>query len=262
MKLGEIWQMKLYQKNYEIKNKAKDMLEGKYGGAVLLLFLSTLISGAVQLFINQIGSGTMGSVYAMTGSEGTATAISILFNILLLLASIVLGVMNAGIALYFLNIACGQSFSLKNLFYGFQTDSRRCLGIAAVIVTWRTLCLWPGQYLAQKYLNTLDGKWIPYALIALIVGMIVYVPVALGMELSFYLMLDFPQNSAKETLSLCWRIMKGNRKRLFLLELSFLPLMLLCALSFGIGFLWLNPYMQMTYTCFFLDLMNPKEKPV
>ena len=53
--------------------------------------------------------------------------------------------------------------------------------------------------------------------------------------------------------------MKGNRKRLFLLELSFLPLMLLCILSFGIGFLWLEPYMQMTYTHFFLDLMNPRE---
>ena len=80
----------------------------------------------------------------------------------------------------------------------------------------------------------------------------------MGIGLSFYLMLDFPQNSGKETLSLCWRLMKGHRSRLFLLELGFLPLMLLCILSFGIGFLWLQPYMQMTYACFFLDLMNPK----
>ena len=71
-------------------------------------------------------------------------------------------------------------------------------------------------------------------------------------------MLDFPQNSGKETLKLCWRLMRGNRKRLFLLELGFLPLLLLCLLSFGIGFLWLEPYMHMTYTCFFLDMMNPK----
>ncbi len=54
-------------------------------------------------------------------------------------------------------------------------------------------------------------------------------------------------------------MMKGHKRRLFRLELSFLPLMLLCVLSFGIGFLWLNPYMQMTYTCFFLDLMNPRD---
>ena len=53
--------------------------------------------------------------------------------------------------------------------------------------------------------------------------------------------------------------MKGQRMRLFLLELGFLPLMLLCILSFGIGFLWLQPYMQMTHTCFFLDLMNPRK---
>ena len=47
--------------------------------------------------------------------------------------------------------------------------------------------------------------------------------------------------------------------RLFLLELGFLPPMLLCVLSLGIGFLWLEPYMQMTYTYFFLDLMNHRE---
>ena len=51
--------------------------------------------------------------------------------------------------------------------------------------------------------------------------------------------------------------MKGHKWRLFKLELSFLPLQIICMLSFGIGNLWLNPYMRMTYTEFFLDLMSP-----
>lgn len=251
--------MKQYQKNYQIRNRAKDMMEGKYGSAVLLLFLSALISGAVQLFINTVGRNTMNSVYRMTGSQASATAVSIFFHVLLLAASVILGVMDAGITLFFLNIACGQPSSIRNLFYGFQAESKKCLIIATAITLWRSICLYPGQYLAGNYLNTMDDKWLPYALIALIAGTAIYIPVSLGIGLSFYLMLDFPQNSARETLALCWRVTRGHRKRLFLLELSFLPLMLLCTLSFGIGFLWLNPYMQMTYTCFFLDLMNPKE---
>ena len=167
--------------------------------------------------------------------------------------------MNAGITLYFLNLACGQPAAIRDLFYGFRTDSKQFLVISAAMMLCQAVCLYPGQYLSQNYLTTWDIKWLLYALAAMTAGCCLYVPVSLGIAMSFYLMLDFPQNTGRETLALCWRIMRGQRKRLFILELGFLPLMLLCILSFGIGFLWLEPYMQMTYTCFFLDLMNPKE---
>jgi hypothetical protein len=251
--------MKQYKKIYELKNTAKDKLEGKYGGAVLILLLSALMSGILRLSISSVAGATMSTVYSMTGSLNTVTALSFVFDALLLLATILLGVMNAGIALYFLNMACGQPFSIGNLFYGYQGESKKTLLITAAMVLLQAVCLWPGQYLAQNYLNTGDVKWIGYAFLACGLGLCLYLPVSLGISMSFYLMLDFPQNPGGKTLSLCWRMMKGHKRRLFRLELSFLPLMLLCVLSFGIGFLWLNPYMQMTYTCFFLDLMNPRD---
>lgn len=251
--------MKQYKKSFELKNAAKDKMEGKYGGGILIILLSALISGMVRLSINSVCNTTMNTVYAMTGSTGAATAISFLFDALLLCAGIILGVMNAGITLYFLNLACGQPATIRNLFYGFTADSKQFLVISAAMMLCQAICLWPAQYLGQNFLATQEIKWLVYALAAMAVGFCFYVPISLGIAMSFYLMLDFPQNSGKETLMLCWRIMKGQRKRLFALELGFLPLMLLCILSFGIGFLWLEPYMQMTYTCFFLDLMNPKE---
>ena len=252
--------MDQYKKGFELKNMAKDKLESKYGGAILIIFISALISGMVRLSVNSVCSATMNSVYAMTGSEGAATAVSLFFDAVLLLANIILGVMNLGITLYFLNLACGQPALVRDLFYGFKTDSRRVLAVSAAMVLCRTLCLSPGQYLSQNFLAYREISWLLYALAATAIGLCLYVPVSLGISLSFYLLLDFPQNSGRETLALCWRIMKGHRGRLFALELGFLPLMLLCILSFGIGFLWLEPYMQMTYTCFFLDLMNPKSK--
>lgn len=250
--------MKQYMKNYEIKNLAKDRLEGRYGGAIRILCLSYLISWLTRLVINNVASNTMASVYSMTGSVNAATAISVLFDGLLLLAGIILGVMNAGITLYFLNIASGQQPLVGNLFYGFKNDSKKALVISAALSLCQAVCLWPGQYLAENFLDSREAIWIVYALIATAIGLCVYIPISLGISMSFYLMLDFPQNSGQETLKLCWRLMNGNRKRLFLLELGFLPLMLLCVLSFGVGFLWLEPYMQMTYTCFFLDMMNPR----
>lgn len=251
--------MKQYKKNYELKNAAKDILEEKYGGAVLIVFLGGLISGTLNFFIRTVAGATLGTVYAMTGSMGAATAVSFVFDAIALATGIMMGVMDAGIALYFLNIACGQPFSVRNLFYCFQSDSRKALAISAAMTVNQALCLWPGQYLFQYYRNTGETKWLLLALSVLAAGLCVYIPVSLGIALSFYLMLDFPGNSGKETLRLSWRVMKGHRMRLFLLNLSFLPLMLLCVLSFGIGFLWLIPHMHMVYTYFFLDLMNPKE---
>ena len=115
----------------------------------------------------------------------------------------------------------------------------------------------PFEHFAQEFLSGIRGS-AGYALIALAIGLCVYLPLSLGIALSFYLMFDFPQKSGKEILLLCWRLMKGKKLRLLYLEFSFLPLLLLSILSFGIGLLWLQPYMQMTYTFFFLDLMNPR----
>lgn len=251
--------MRQYKKNFELKNMAKDRMEGKYGGAILLFLLNALISGMVQLSISTVAGSTMDNIYAMTGSAEASAGISFLFDLVLLAASAVLGVMNAGIALYFLNIACRQPAAVRNLFCAFRADSTKALLISGAMALCQAVCFWPGQYLAQHYVDTGDILWAAAALSALAVGLCVYVPISLGISMSFYLMLDFPQNSGRETLALCWRVMRGHRRRLFSLELGFIPLMVLCIFSFGIGFLWLMPYMHMTYTCFFLDLMNPAE---
>lgn len=251
--------MKQYKKNYELKNAAKDRLEGKYKGAILILFLNSLILWVAEYLIKSIEASTLSSIYSRAGSPNAVRAVTILFEVVLLAADVLLGVMNAGIALYFLNIACGQQSFTKDLFYGFRNDSKKALTVSAAITLCNALFLGPGRYLTQNFLNTRDSKWMVPALLATAIGTCIYIPISLGISLSFFLMLDFPGNSGKETLQYCWRIMRGNRKRLFLLELSFLPPMFLCILSIGIGFLWLGPYMQMTYTYFFLDLMNPRE---
>lgn len=249
--------MTRYKQIFELKNAAKDRLDGRYTGAILIFVMSALINRLASSLIDSIGGTTLNSIANTSGSMTAYYIVTAVFYVLLVIADIICAVMNAGIALYFLNLACGQPFSFINLFYGFQNDSKKSLIIASAMVLCQVVCLWPFQYMIQNLVQTRDISWLYYALPALVVGLCVYVPISLGISLSFYLMLDFPQYSAKEILSLCWRTMRGQRRRLFLLELSFLPLMLLCVLSFGIGLLWLQPYMQMTYTFFFLDLMNP-----
>ena len=191
--------MKQYKKNYELKNAARDRLEGKYKGAISIMFLSFVISWFARLVVNSVANSTMRSVYAMSGSVSAARAVTIVFDVVLLAANILLGVMNAGIALYFLNIACGQQPFTRDLFYGFKNDSKKALVVSAAVTLCNTVCLGPGQYLSQNLLNTRDAKWMLPALLATAVGLCVYVPISLGLAMSFFLMLDFPEKSGKET---------------------------------------------------------------
>lgn len=251
--------MKQYKKTYELKNMAKDRLQGKYGAAVLILFLYSLITHGVSLFISMIANMTTATAYAMTGSMTTVTVITIIFELISLIAVIVMGILQAGITLFFLNMACSQPYATGNLFYGYKTDSGKTLILSAAVGLCNAICLYPCQYCMSAYLQSRDIRMLYAAILVMIIGFCVYVPVSLGLSQVFYLMLDYPDRTAKDTLALTFQVMKGNKGRLFYLQLSFIPMMILCILSFGVGFLWLNPYMQMTYTCFFLDIMNPAE---
>ena len=52
--------------------------------------------------------------------------------------------------------------------------------------------------------------------------------------------------------------MVHHKGRLFYLYVSFLPLILLGILSFGLALLWILPYMAATEAEFFLDLIRNK----
>lgn len=251
--------MKQYKKPYELKNLAKDKLQGKYGTAVLILFLYSLITNGTTLFINMLANMTSATVYALTGSSSAVTVMTIVFELINLTAVIILGILQAGITLFFLNIACGQPYATGNMFYGFKRDSGKTLILSAAVGLCNAVCLYPSQYCLSAYLNNRNPQMLYIACILMLIGFCVYIPISLGLSQVFYLMLDYPDRTARDTLALSFQVMKGNRGRLFYLQLSFLPMMILCICSLGIGFLWLNPYMQMTYTYFFLDIMNPAE---
>ncbi len=49
-------------------------------------------------------------------------------------------------------------------------------------------------------------------------------------------------------------MMKGQKKRYFLLSLSFISWALLSLISFGIAALWAGPYIDMTFAHFYMEL--------
>ena len=71
--------------------------------------------------------------------------------------------------------------------------------------------------------------------------------------------MDFPDYTAKQALLTGFKLAKQHFGKIFRLKLSFIPIYLLGIFSLGIGLLWVIPYAQMTYTCFYVDIMNPQK---
>lgn len=243
--------MKQYKKCYELKNAAKDKLDGKYIHAISICLFSALIERIVIYLARRmptpfIGTGLIFPAYVFNA------AFSLFF-------SWMLGVMQLGIALFFLNVACDRPYKLTDLFYGYRNDSSRALTVSGAFTLLNAAYQLPYDYLLTTYQLNQNPAFLYAGIIAGVVGLCIYLPVSAGISLSFYLLLDFPDKSAREVLALSFRIMKGHKRRWLYMVFSFLPMILLCICSVYIGFLWLMPYMRMTYACFFLDVMNPKE---
>lgn len=70
-------------------------------------------------------------------------------------------------------------------------------------------------------------------------------------SLAFIVAADDDTLSGKEAVEKSEELMQGNRSKLFILQLSFIGWAILAACTFGIGMLWLTPYIQFATISFF-----------
>ena len=109
----------------------------------------------------------------------------------------------------------------------------------------------------------------------LIVGVILYFVSCiwlyikgLSLALTFNIAYDEPELTGRQTAKKSQELMSGHKGGYFVLMLSFIGWAILSVLTLGIGFLWLLPYMQVSYICFYDALVGktgsePKvEEPV
>lgn len=79
---------------------------------------------------------------------------------------------------------------------------------------------------------------------------------AYSYSLVFYLIIDNPNMKASESLKESKRLMQGNKGKRFYLDCRFIGWGLLCILTFGIGFLWLIPYVAVSQAKFYKDVVG------
>lgn len=240
--------MSQFKSSAELKANAREHLLGHYGTAIGAFLITGALIGIITIAVSLIVD--------LSTIPGTIIYYAIMF-----LVSVLTGLFSSGSAYLYLKLICGRPVSVGDLFYGFQL----CPDKAIVIQAWITLITYIASlpqiildYIMIANANHLDkmmNLMVPYAL-SLILSGVVSVMLGLFYAQTYFLLHDFPQYSAKELLQKSRRLMVHHKGRLFYLYVSFLPLMLLGFLSFGLALLWVIPYMTATEAEFFLDLIR------
>lgn len=89
-----------------------------------------------------------------------------------------------------------------------------------------------------------------YMVVLTITG-VVTVIFSLMVAMEFYIYVDDPDMPVLDVFKKSIEMMKGNKKRLFALEVSFLGWLLLCILTCGVLAIWVAPYIQMAVSEFY-----------
>lgn len=245
-----------YMTSSELKTRAKDLLDGRYGSAILILFVGNMTGLTLTTF-----AGSFVNTLQLTFQFNIVISqlIAILLDAVIALFT---NIFSVGYALFFLNMACRRSCDVSQLFYGFKWQFNKCLTLSGFFAVVSLIFSLPYQLCQSMFMQTQNTNWLLATLLLLSAALIVSTVISLLFSQCYYLMLDFPDYTVQQLLHGSLQIMRGHIGRLFYLQVSFIPLILLALLTCGIGMLWLGPYMHTTYACFFLDLMNPRKVPV
>lgn len=232
----------LLAKDY--RQRARKTLEGRWLEAVLVCFIGALLGGVSVGGTFGFQFGHDGGINLQLGNHviysfplpfvfaGIVAAIASVAVVYRIATAIIGAAVELGVAKYFTKQACGLETDIKDEFSCFSFFGK-ALGLrivmAVFIALWTLLLVIPGIIAAYRY------------------------------SMAVYLMAENPQLGIMEAIDESKRIMDGNKWRLFCLDLSFIGWAILSAITFGIGFLFLEPYMQSARAHFYLENKSRKK---
>lgn len=208
--------------NPELRLTARNQLKGSWLLPILVCAIYALISTVLSDDYNWFGIASTNFGAGMYHWVG-AYHIKLGWFITMLIS----GPFMLGLANYFLKFLRNNSPQVETLFSGFNNFTPSLvlyLLISIYTFLWTLLLIIPGIIAALRYSQ------------------------------AFYILSDNPNMSAVDALETSKRMMSGHEGRLFLLCLSFIGWLIVACLTFGIGFIWLNPYYNLTMANFYEDL--------
>lgn len=237
-----------YQSFRELKASALESLSGNYTKAISVFLNIEIMSLLPSYLIVLLFPGN--TVFQIIGAELVSFIISVFIRLL-----------DFGSCLFYLKLACRQPASVSDIFYGFKTNRNAAVTIGLIFTLIATLCMLPFSITSYSAAIPADITSMSILFLLLFGGYLAATFLMLPIQQSFYILLDFPNYTAKQALRFSMQLMKGNYFRYLGFLLSFLPLFFLSWFTCGIGLLWVIPYMHASQTAFYLDLIknHPKQ---
>ena len=111
-----------------------------------------------------------------------------------------------------------------------------------------------GTGFAQKFLRTLFT--VLWSLLFIIPGIVK----GLSYAMTPFILEEHPEMTASEAIKASQKLMDGHKMDLFILGLTFIGWQILACLTMGIGFLFLNPYMNAAYAAFYRSVSTGRQE--
>lgn len=111
-----------------------------------------------------------------------------------------------------------------------------------------------GTGFAQRFLRTL------YIVLWTMLFIIPGIVKGLSYAMTPFILEDHPEMTASEAIKASQVMMDGHKMDLFILGLTFIGWELLACLTMGIGFLFLNPYMNAAYAAFYRSISGQRQE--
>lgn len=244
----------------ELKTLAKRALLGNYGivvGSMLLGYLALfamlipmIVAILLALFAQMsIGSSSTGMIVGLFIGMGV-------WYILVLIVGTLFMLGNTRICY----LCCiGQEGKLGDLLYAFKNHPLRFIGLSLLIMLLSLLGAVPGVFLMiYGQLIVTGGVGTVLYLLGYALVFLLTIVVTLRYSMAIFVLLEEPHRKVGECIRLSKDMMDGNKMRMLKFQISFIGLLMLNYLTFGLGSLWITPYMTSANLCFYLSVKEEK----
>ena len=209
----------------QLKQLARESLAHRFS----LPVMACVITFGIIMLVNMLPA----ALFPDTGNSISYLVISFITDLLL-------SILSVGPVTILLDMSRGSDGQLSDLLYAFRHQPDRIIVSQLIISLLSTVIFLPGILVFML-------------IFAAVIGSVV---IRLDFALVTPLYIDNPQTSAIDLLRESRDLMRGNRLRYFVLELSFIPIMLLAVVACFVGLLWAVPYTQMTLLEFYRELVG------
>ena len=229
--------------NGELKGMARQMLLGRYQVPMLAMILSSLIPSLFLLPFNYLCS-----------DRSTIPMQAVLYYLASFIITLIELLLNCGVKRIHLSIARGQQAQVSDMFWVIKNRPDRILigGFLITLIAWIPLIpSFVFDLTAPETLST--GMYLMISELLSMTGLFVGFLITLPLYFVFWIYAEDPDIDTREASRSSLSLTRGAKWRLVLMELSFIGWLLLGALTIGIGLLWIMPYMEQSFTNFYLD---------